>query len=154
EPADGDVAQILRQYEIDHVQLTRELMRGLDRLRTGNSRAPALSPRLPRLVADAWVLASVQFGAPAVRSGHLLLAMVADEDTGRLLQQVSRETHKLSAEVLAKEFSQVTHGSAEDIPGADGAAERGEAGDATAAPVGKTPALDSYTIDLTARAKA
>ena len=50
EQSDGDVAALLRHYEVNHARVTQELMRALDRLKTGNSRAPALSPRLPRLL--------------------------------------------------------------------------------------------------------
>src|SRR5258706_14287789 len=64
EQADGDVAQLFRHYEINHARATQELMRALDRLKTGNSRAPALSPRLPKVVQDAWLLASVQYDMP------------------------------------------------------------------------------------------
>ncbi len=157
EPSDGDLARIFKQYEINPAHVTQELMRGLDRLKTGNSRAPALSPRLPKLVRDAWVLASVQYELPRVRSGLILLALVSDEDTSRLIYEVSRELRHLSAERLAGEFLKVVAGSAEDegtaTAGAPGT--RGAAGGAGApAGGGKSPALDAYTIDLTGRAKA
>ena len=156
EQSDGDVAAIYRHYEVNHARVTQDLMRALDRLKTGNSRAPALSPRLPKLVRDAWVLASVQYDMPKVRSGLVLLALVADEDTQRLLWEESRELRQLSADTIAKELVKVIAGSAED----EGAAPGGGRGDGTAAGPGgapgggKTPALDSYTIDLTARAKS
>src|SRR5262245_8588407 len=83
EISDGDLAQLYRHYEVNHGRVTQDLMRALDRLKTGNSRAPALSPRLPKLIRDAWVLASVQYDAPRVRSGFMLLALVSDEDSLR-----------------------------------------------------------------------
>src|SRR6185295_14010734 len=52
---DTDVARILRYYEIDTSRLNRDLTLALDRLKTGNSRTPALSPRIPRLVESAWL---------------------------------------------------------------------------------------------------
>jgi type VI secretion system protein VasG len=155
EQSDGDVAAIYRHYEVNHARVTQDLMRALDRLKTGNSRAPALSPRLPKLVRDAWVLASVQYEMPKVRSGLVLLALVADEDTQRLLWEDSRELRQLSADTIAKELVRVIAGSAEDEGAGPGAA-RGEgsvAGPGGAPGGGKTPALDGYTIDLTARAK-
>jgi type VI secretion system protein VasG len=156
EQADGDVAALYRHYEVNHARATQELMRALDRLKTGNSRAPALSPRLPKLVRDAWVLASVQYDMPRVRSGLILLALVSDEDTQRLLYESSRELRRLSPERMASELRTVIAGSSED-EGA--AAEGGEPGAAPGAPGtpgasgGKTPGLDAYTIDLTARAR-
>jgi type VI secretion system protein VasG len=153
EQADGDVARLYRHYEVNHARVTQELMRALDRLRTGNSRAPSLSPRLPKLVRDAWVLASVQYGMPHVRSGLLLLALVSDEDTQRLLYESSRELRVLAPERMAQELLKVIAGSAEDEE-ASGEPATGGAGATPGAPAGgKTPGLDAYTVDLTARAR-
>jgi type VI secretion system protein VasG len=154
EQADGDVAQIFRHYEVNHARATQELMRALDRLKTGNSRAPSLSPRLPKLIRDAWVLASVQYEMPRIRSALLLLALVADEDTQRLLYEDSRELRKLTPERLTSELLTVIAGSSEDEGAAAvGPREPGAAPGPPGAGGGKTPALDAYTIDLTARAK-
>ena len=155
EQADGDVAALYRHYEVNHARVTQELMRALDRLKTGNSRAPALSPRLPKLVRDAWVLASVQYDMPRVRSGLILLALLSDEDTQRLVYEDSRELRKLAPERMASELRTVIAGSSED-EGAGAATEGGEPGAAPGTPGaagGKTPGLDAYTIDLTARAR-
>ena len=40
----NDFALILRQFEIDSGRVVTELTRIIDRLKTGNARAPALSP--------------------------------------------------------------------------------------------------------------
>src|SRR6516225_2664009 len=54
----SDVAAILRRYEVDASRLTRDLTRALDHLKTGNARTPALSPNIPRLIQNAWLIAS------------------------------------------------------------------------------------------------
>ena len=41
---DTDIPAILRHYDADPGRLLADLNRGLDRMKTGNSRAPALSP--------------------------------------------------------------------------------------------------------------
>jgi type VI secretion system protein VasG len=51
----------------------------LDRLKTGNTRTPALSPRLPKLVEDAWLLASIECSMK-IRSGQFWL--LSDDDLG------------------------------------------------------------------------
>lgn len=156
EPSDGDVALLVRRYEIDLGRLNQDLMRALDRFKTGNSRAPALSPRIPKLIRDAWVLASVQYGAAKVRSGFLLLALLSDDDTVRLLTEVSRELRGISPEAMAKELMGIIAGSAEDEPAA-GAAAPGRSlapGGAPGGLGGQTPSLDSYTIDLTQQARS
>jgi len=93
-------------------------MRALDRLKTGNSRAPALSTRLPRIIRDAWVLASVSYNAPKVRSAFIFLALLAEDDTARLLHEISREFRKYPADQAAKDLMQVVAGSPEDEPNA------------------------------------
>ena len=54
EAQDTDLQRLLRHYEIDQARLSRDLTRALDRLKTGNARTPALSPRIPRLISEAW----------------------------------------------------------------------------------------------------
>ncbi|HET6961885.1 MAG TPA: type VI secretion system ATPase TssH, partial [Terriglobia bacterium] len=155
EAADSDLARILRQYEIDPSRLSKDITRALDRLKTGNSRTPALSPRIPQLVEDAWLLASVDFGASKIRSGHLVLALLANEDLSRLAREVSKEFANVSVESLRKNLADITAGTAEDKAavalGAPSAGPGG-AGESAATP-GKTQALDQYTVDLTAKAR-
>ena len=56
--ADGDIAAILRHYEVDQARLTIDLNRALDRMKTGNARAPSLSPEIVELAKQAWLMAS------------------------------------------------------------------------------------------------
>ena len=151
EPQDTDLQHILRHYDVDQARLARDLTRALDRLKTGNARTPALSPRIPRLINEAWTIASIDFNAAKVRSGHLLLALLGNEDLARLARESSREFEKLSPEELLKHLADLVAGSGEDkaeVPAASpDVAQPGVAG------VSKTPALDQYTIDLTARAR-
>jgi len=60
EVPDTDVQRVLRQYEVDQSKLSRDLTRALDRLKTGNARTPALAPRIPRLISEAWTVASIE----------------------------------------------------------------------------------------------
>src|SRR6266540_5873897 len=145
-----DMQKILRHYEIDHAKIMRDLTRALDRLKTGNARTPAFSPRIPRLISEAWNLASIDFGANKVRSGHLLLAMLSEENLGRLAREASPELQKVSVEELHKHFTDLTAGTAEDevtSPTTEQSAERAARGPS------KTPSLDQFTIDLTDRAR-
>ena len=72
-----DILQILRHFEINQDRLTADLTRAMEGFKTGNARTPALSPRIPRMVQEAWVLASIDYQAPSVRSGHILLALMS-----------------------------------------------------------------------------
>src|SRR5580704_5093461 len=69
EVPDGDLAAIFRHFEIDASRVIRELTATIDRLKTGNARAPALSPQILSLMQRAWLAASIEYGAAAIRSG-------------------------------------------------------------------------------------
>src|SRR5664280_24242 len=155
ETPDTDFHRILRRFEIDESRLAKDLVRSLDRLKTGNTRTPALSPRLPKLVEEAWLLGSIDFGASRVRSSHILLALLEKEEFARLAREISKEFAAISVETLRKSFVDIVTGSVEDRDASSlGEAPAGDtAGGATGVP-GRTKALDQYTVDLTARAKA
>ena len=72
------------------------------------------------------MLASVQYQAPQIRSGVLLLALLEDEKLGRLARDASPELAKIPAEPLWPNLMKIVAGSAEDEGPA--AAEAGGAG--------------------------
>ncbi len=153
---DTDIAAILRHYEADHGRLMADLNRGLDRLKTGNARAPSLSPEIVEAAKQAWLFASVEHGLSRVRSGHLLWAMLADETLSRHTREISGQFARIPADALKRDLLTVTRDSIEaasvttSVEGAppDGAGEPG-----APRPAGSA-ALDQFTIDLTAKAKA
>ncbi|MGL4549620.1 MAG: type VI secretion system ATPase TssH [Gemmataceae bacterium] len=154
EAADGDLTRLLRHYEIDTTRVNRELTKSLDSLKTGNSRAPELSPDLPDLMREAWSFASVEYGAGQVRSGHLLLALLSDRNLLARLRSSSPELAKVPVDRLLKEMPPLIAGSAEEEQTAHSAPGQPAAAGGPAKPGGgKTPNLDSYTQDLTDRAK-
>jgi len=91
ETSETDLASILRHYEIDHSRLNKDLTRALDRLKTGNAATPGLSPKLPQWIQEAWLLASVDYGAAQVRAAGTVVALLATDDLARLAREISRE---------------------------------------------------------------
>ncbi|HEV2761723.1 MAG TPA: Clp protease N-terminal domain-containing protein, partial [Pyrinomonadaceae bacterium] len=83
-----DIERILRHFEINHGRVVNDVTRALERLKTGNTRTPDFSPHLPRLFQEAWLLASVEYGAENIRSGHLLLALLTDDALARLTLKI------------------------------------------------------------------
>jgi len=150
---DTDFGAIVRRYEVDPSRLNRDLTRALDGLKRGNARTPALSPHISTLIQDAWLLASVEYGAVRVRSGHLLAALLINDDLARLAREISKEFAIISVETLKRDLSGITAGTAEDkaAPMYSGA-PRAASEQAIAA--AGTKALDQFTIDLTAQARA
>ena len=152
---DGDLAALFRFYEVDTGRLSRDLTKVVDKFKTGNARPPSLSPNVVDWVRHAWDAASNEFDSARVRSGHLLYALVGEESLSRVARETSGEFAKISPEALRKDFADVTAGTAEAksaVP-AGASSSGGVSGSAAAPGGGKTPSLDQFTVDLTARAK-
>ena len=119
--ADTDLAAILRQWDIEPARLLADLTRSLDRMKTGNARAPALSPDIVDMVKQAWLLASVEQGASRVRSGHLLWALLADDMLARRAREASGHLAAIRArhaqERLSHDLRQHCGGRTGDQPG-------------------------------------
>src|SRR5204863_5202829 len=125
----------------------------LDRMKTGNARAPALSPEIVDLAKQAWLMASVEHGLSRVRSGHLLWALLADEVLARRAREASGQLLRISAEVLKRDFAAVTAASSETASAIPSSEEQPAAGDG-AGGAAASGALAQFTIDLTAMAQA
>src|SRR2546430_1455532 len=59
EQPDSDIVACLEHLGLDRDRLAADLNRVLDKLKTGNNRAPPLSPQVVRLAREAWLLASL-----------------------------------------------------------------------------------------------
>ncbi|MGB7210447.1 MAG: type VI secretion system ATPase TssH [Pyrinomonadaceae bacterium] len=156
EQDDTDLHKICAHFEVNSDRLTKDVSVALDRLKSGNSRTPGLSDRIPLWIQDAWLLASVDFGAARVRTGHMILALLANERFARIAREISKEFDHISVEKLQTDLPTITADSAE----ARDAVALGETGGVSdGSPVasgvpGKTKSLDQYTEDLTAKAAA
>ena len=156
EQDDTDLHKICRHFEVNVDRLSKDVQQSIDRLKSGNSRTPGLSDRIPRWIQDAWLVASVDFGAARVRSGHLTLALLANDSFARIARDISKEFDHISAETLQSKLAEIT---ADSTEARDAVALGEAAGVSDGAPVasgvpGKTKALDQFTEDLTAKARA
>ncbi|WP_108650363.1 type VI secretion system ATPase TssH [Dongshaea marina] len=77
EAREGDWQAILTAQGVDVNALIIKLNRSLEELATGNSGKPVFSPRLTDLLTDAWLVASVDLELAQIRSGAVLLALLA-----------------------------------------------------------------------------
>ena len=156
EGTDTDIAAILRHYDIDHGRFLSDLNKGLDKMKTGNSRAPGLAPDTVDLAKQAWLLASVEYNLSRLRSGHLLWALLADETLARRAREASSQLLKIQPEMLKRDLATITANSVEAqsvAQAADGAAAEPGGEPGMPRPAGSA-ALDQFTYDLTARARA
>ena len=156
--ADGDIVAILRHYEIDLGRFAIDLNRSLEKMKTGNGRAPSLSPDIVELVKQAWLLASLEQGATRLRSGHILWALLADETLSRRARDASGQLLKIVPDQLKRDLLTITANTAEGTDAAaQAAASEGEGGspaEGGAPRPGGGGALDQFTTDLTAQARA
>ena len=154
---DSDFSRILKQFGVDRSRLTGDLMRSLDKLKSGNARTPSFSPSLTDMLSEAWTIGSIDFGSAQVRTGFSILAIASSGDLSRLMREITREFQKISAETLHKDFWNIVAGSPEDqetaqaVPIGVAGLPQGAAGIPAA---GKQQNLNQFTIDLTANAKA
>src|SRR5215470_6916738 len=155
--SNSDVAAIYRHFEIDSSRVLRDLTRSLDRMRSGNSRNPAISPRIIRLLSEAWSLGSVEFNATQIRSGFLLTALLSSDTLAQFVTNSCPELKRISVESLRSDLLSICENSVEDMQGfikkERAEAGAGEEAPATPPPAAKT-ALDQFTINLTESAKA
>ena len=157
-----DIRRILRQFEIAPEALERELGKALDGFKSGNQRTPALSAMLPKLFEAAWGWASIEFGEARIRSGHVLVALLADSELRRLVSVSARSLEKINLETLTRNFHALTEASSEakDARALGDAGTAAVGGDAATPGAGagggkpsRTPNLDQYCINLTQRAR-
>lgn len=153
EMTDSDIQAILIKYEVNLGKLARDLNQELDRIKSGNTRAPALSPTIVDLAKNAWMLASVEYGHGIATSGHLLAALLLDEGLRRTAEGVSAEFKKITPESIrtfARSIIGTTGESKQNLQGDTSSSDDGVPN--TGAP-SKTPALDKFTVNLTEAAK-
>ncbi len=155
---DSDVARLLRHYGVEAGGLSADLMRSLERLPRGNRQTPAFSEHLLRLLERAWVVSSLRLGGAAIRSGAILAALLDDDLLRGMALEAAPTLVRVPRGALLEELPNLLRGGVEDQGGptggfADPATAAASASGAAAGP-SKTPALDAYTIDLTAQARA
>ena len=154
---DSDLHRIVRHFELDPSRLAKDVTEALDRLPRGASSISDLSAHVENAVERGWVYATLMFGQPSVRTGHLVVGMLKTPSLRNALIGISRQFEHVKADVLTEEFARIVNGSPEDRLGATDAtslAAPGEASDAMApAQMGKQEALKRFATNLTEKAR-
>jgi type VI secretion system protein VasG len=151
-----DVAVIARCCGVSIERLEADLHAEVAGFRSGNTRTPVFSERLPKLFEHAWLIASLDLRAgqqASIRSGHLLQALLNSPELSQLAYRVSRQFAAFDLDRIKHHFDDVTAGSDEALAVGtapvpiEGVDPVGELQRAT------TPALDQFTTNLTQRAR-
>jgi type VI secretion system protein VasG len=148
---DSDISAALDKFDLDTGRLVADLNRELDKIKSGNTRAPALSPTIVDLAKNAWMLASVEYGHAQATSAHVLAALMLDDNLRRSTEASTGELKKIQPESLRALLPSIIGSTSESVSAGIGDTSA-SAGTAPAGPT-NTPALDKFTINLTEDAK-
>jgi len=155
---DTDLNAIMGAYAVDRARLQSDLQKSLQQFRTGNTRNPVLSGNIPQWLESAWLNASITYGAAQIRSGFLLLALLAEERIARVVQGTCNALNVVSVEDLKTSLPNILRQSREvsdlRIDGQGTSSTESAQHPSNEASAKPTPALDKYTNDLTAQALA
>jgi type VI secretion system protein VasG len=157
EPA-SDVALVLRASRIDSHALRADIERELQRLKNGNTRTPVFSKHLIDLLEQAWLIASLDSQIGRIRSGHLLLALLSAPDLAQFAERMSPLLRDVPVTELKHNFDELTAGSREveranDAQNTEHSTSDIAGSESVPGAPSKTPALDTYTSNLTQRAR-
>ncbi len=153
--ARGSLGQLLTHFKLSPARAQEQLQQSLDQLKRGNGRTPVLSEHLPPLLEQAWVIASMQLGESQISAGCVLLAALESGAMRGLLLESAPNLLQVPRETLRNELRTlsgvINSGAGAGADAGAGAAAHGAATAGNPARA-KTPALDQYTIDLSAQA--
>jgi type VI secretion system protein VasG len=152
ETPDSDILSVLTKFDVDTGKLSRDLNRELDRIKSGNTRAPALSPTVVDVAKNAWLLASIDYGHSATTSAHLLTAMMLDDGIRRSIESASAELKKVNPESL-RDVTRAIVGTTGESKKSSASGSTASTSPAASGPPSATPALDKFTVNLTEDAR-
>lgn len=150
----SDIHKIFYHYDIDISRFEGDLNQSLNSLKTGNTRNPVLAICFPQLFSSAWLIASINYGETQIRSGHFLLALLADSQARQQIKNWSDQFSVISVEDLYKNFDAITAASAETLTKPASSNLNFQENNSARINKSATPGLDQYTVSLTERARA
>ena len=148
--AHGSLAKLLAHFRLSLPRTQEQLQQSLDKLKRGNGRTPVLSEHLPALLEQAWVVASMQLGDTQISAACVLLAALESGTMRGLLLESAPNLLQIPRETLRNELRSLAGVVTLPAPSHAPGPSHGHA--AMQGQRAKTPALDQYTIDLTAQA--
>lgn len=150
-----DLHLILDKFAIPVERVRAQLQAALDGFKRGNGRTPVMSEQVPALLEQAWIISSVTLGEQQIRSGAILLAALESDTLRGLLLESAPSLLQIAREecrnMLPTLLAGIDEGNAPTITPMATATHTPPAASGGKA---NTPALDQFTIDLTAQAAA
>ncbi|MDT0681935.1 type VI secretion system ATPase TssH [Roseicyclus sp. F158] len=154
----SDITIALQNYGVDRSKVMIETQKTIDSYKQNVTEMPGFSSHVIDLLDRGWHYATLLFGEPSIRTGHMLVGMLKDKTLSQALENTSPTLSKLDPTTVANDARSVWAASEEeDMRPMDGSGLGGGGG---AAPAGEgeerrgTTALDRFCIDMTADAKS
>ncbi len=152
-----DLALTADHFKLDRARLLADATAVVNGFRKNETEMPGISNQVADALDRGWHYATLLFGETQIRTGHLLVAMLKSFELRRALIGVSQEFAKLPVDEVAAGQGGIWAGSDEGnlrpMDGSGVAAAGAEGSPAALGPKGTT-ALDRFSQDLTAKAKA
>lgn len=110
---ENDIALILAEYDVNIIHFVKNLQHTIEEQRKGNQGKPVFAKALEGLMEDVWLIATLEQGLSKIRSGSMVLAILANPRRHGLARYVD-DLAVISYDQLKRDFSQATESSPEN----------------------------------------
>lgn len=109
----SDLRWIIAHHKLSAKDIASEMTAAFDRLPRGSTSIQDFAPEVELATERAWVYATLMFRDASIRSGYLLVALLASDSLRRALSKVSPTLAALDVDQLIEHFPQSTRRSTE-----------------------------------------
>jgi type VI secretion system protein VasG len=142
-----DLISLLRlNAEFNIEVFISELKACTQNFQSGNSRPPSFSKNLLDLASEAWILASVKYSHRELTSGHLLMALLENDDLAYTFTRNCNQFNRIKKHIVEEKLPSVIGSTSES-------ALINEKDSPSSTQVSQGTALKKFTVDLTERAR-
>jgi type VI secretion system protein VasG len=118
---DADLSVTLAELGLDRGRVLKDLDKAMSALDKNVTETPGISDFLSDALNHAWTYATLFFGEPQIRTGHVLVALLSDPHLKRQLTRYSMVFDEISAEQISQDSRTIWAASEEDaMPPMDG----------------------------------
>ena len=152
----ADLAATFRALGLDRGVALKDLDRAMAAMDRNVTETPGISETLSDALNHAWTYATLFFGEVQIRTGHILVALLNDQNLRRALTRLSKEFDKVSARQIGQESRTLWAESEEEsmrpMDGSGLSAPAAGGGGEGEARAGAATALGRFSVDMTAEA--
>ena len=110
-----DLQLITAHFGIDVKRVEGDLTRFLCKLAGGHSGTPTISPDVVGALAHAWLYGSLEYNGKLIRSGFVVIALLAEDELSRLARDISPTLHSVDVSALRRDFTAIVRPSVETM---------------------------------------